>query len=152
MTESFGWIPDAPDAPGDHVGAPHPLMPSLFVWRFPAWVVSWRDGDTAVCRINRGLDDESVRAVRLLGSVYGVQCYEMHDKDPQKKALAILGKARSIELAPPGAPVILLAEARSGDIKPDSFGRLLCQMITADRTNVGDVQLAEGLAVPYEKG
>ena len=132
-------------------GAPHPLMPKLFAWRFPAWIVSWTDGDTAVCRINRGLDDESTRRVRLLGSVEGAQAYELRDKDPQRRALAVLGKARSIELAPPGAPVILLAEARSGDIKPDGFGRLLAQMTNADGVNVGDALLAEGLAVPYAK-
>lgn len=118
-------------------------------WQFPGIMVRIIDGDTAYVRCDLGFYIERLDRFRLLGSQGGVNAYEMHDKDPVKRALALKGAARFNEMAPPGSSVLVVSDKAPAQ---EGFGRWLCQIVTADGQNVGDVLLAEGLAVPYVKG
>ena len=122
------------------------------IWRFPAAILRVIDGDTFEAMVDRGFRDASRKTFRLLGSELGVDAFEMRAADPELRALAILGKARFVELAPAGATVEIVSEKGAAQILPDSFGRWLAQCVNADGVNIGDTLLAEGLAKPYVKG
>lgn len=121
------------------------------IWRFPAVIIRAVDADTFEAMVDRGFRDFSRKTFRLMGSEHGVDAYEMRDPDPGKRALAVLGKARFLELAPVGSTVTIASHKGSNQILPDSFGRWLAEVVTEDGTNVGDALIAEGLAVPYSK-
>ena len=122
------------------------------IWEFPATMLRVVDGDTFEAMIDRGFRDYSRKSFRLLGSAHGVDTYEVRDPDPLKRALAQLGKARFMELAPVGSAIWIVSEKPDAQILPDSFGRWLAQCLNADGVNIGDTLLSEELAIPYVKG
>jgi endonuclease YncB( thermonuclease family) len=109
-------------------------------------VITWIDGDTNDVLVDGGFKIYTKQRFRLLASTGGVDTYELHDKDPAKRLLAQQGKARSIELAPPGS-IVAVRSVKAP--KTDSFGRWLAEIVTTNGQSVGDVLLAEGLAVPW---
>ena len=110
--------------------------PSGFVWTFPAIVVRWIDGDTAICHIkvhpNEGGDLYEVN-VRL----EGINAPEMNTaagQAAQKWAAA---------LVPADTRVTLIARRR------DKYGRFLATMVLPDGSDYSALTIAAGQAVPY---
>lgn len=113
------------------------------MWDYQAKCVRVVDGDTIDAEISVGFYLYTVQRLRLLGSTGGVNAYEMHDKDPAKRALAVRGRDRVAELLPPGTAFAVHTE------KKDEFGRFLGRITLADGRDLGDLLMAEGLAVPF---
>lgn len=113
---------------------------------YRATVIRWVDGDTVDAKVDVGFYLSAALRFRLLGSNGGVDTPELRAKDPAVRQAAMAAKARSLELAPAGGDVRMLTE------KADEFGRWLARITLADGRDLGDVLLAEGLAVRYVRG
>lgn len=109
-------------------------------------IIRWVDGDTMDAQVSLGFYLTATLRFRLLGSKGGVDTPEMNAKDPAVRQAAMAAKARSMELAPASSDVRLLTE------KADEFGRWLARVVLSDGRDLGDVLLAEGLAVRYVRG
>lgn len=119
------------------------------MWEYRATVIRFIDGDTMDALLELGFYAQTTQRLRLLGSVQGVNTPELHAADPAVRERAVRAAARCRELAPAGSAFV--ARTSKGDPR-DGFGRFLAQVILADGRNLGDVLLAEGLAVPYVRG
>lgn len=121
------------------------------MWTYRATCEAWIDGDTLVAVVDLGFYTLRRERLRLMGSAGGVDTPEMNSRNPAERARAQAAKARVLELLPPGTGcTIQTARAAAGDPK-DGFGRFLAQVTLPDGRNLGDVLLAEGLAVPYAR-
>jgi micrococcal nuclease len=101
------------------------------------------DGDTLDCEIDVGFYLRTTQRLRLLAASGPVDAYEMHDKDINKRVLALLGRNRVAQLLPPSTQFSLHTE------KTNEFGRFLGRITLMDGRDLGDLLLAEGLAVPF---
>lgn len=119
-------------------------MQAMYDYR--ATVIRWVDGDTVDAKVDVGFYLSATLRFRLLGSTGGVDTPELRAKDPAMRLVAQRAHMRSLELAPVGGDVRMLTE------KADEFGRWLARIILADGRDLGDVLLAEGLAVRYVRG
>lgn len=107
--------------------------PSSLFPVYRATVTKIVDGDTFDARLSLGLGVYKDERIRVLG----INTPERQD-----------GKAateRTKQLLPIGSTIGLATQAD----KRDSFGRLLACVGNAQYTNIGDVLLKEGLAVPF---
>lgn len=114
------------------------------MWEYKATVIRWVDGDTLDATIDLGFFTYTTQRLRLLASAYGVNTPELHSA---QRVAAIAAQNRVNELAPAGS--MFTARTLKGD-PHDSFGRYLSQVVLADGRNVGDVLIAEGLAVMWK--
>jgi micrococcal nuclease len=118
------------------------------MYTYRARVVRVIDGDTVVLDIDLGFDIHHIKSCRL----YGINAYELRDKDPEKKRLATFGKVALTEMLP---PVVII---ESKDL--DKYGRPLVEIhLTDDMERLLDPtsslstanleMLHRRLAVPY---
>jgi micrococcal nuclease len=122
------------------------------LWRYRATLLGWVDGDTFSAELALGFMMTTTQRLRLIGSAVGVDTPEMHSQDPRERAAAKAAKQRVEGLLPAGSPCYVITR-KPGPGEPDGgFGRYLAQLILPDGCNVGDLLLAEGLAVPYRRG
>lgn len=85
-------------------GAPPPAVPVPF-W-YNAEILEWHDGDTVLCRVDRGVRDYSMWSIRLAG------CALRELDDPGgPEALEEVNRR-----LPPGSKVVL------STLKPDKYG------------------------------
>jgi micrococcal nuclease len=117
------------------------------MWEYKATVIRWVDGDTLDATIDLGFYITMSQRLRLLASTGGVNTPEMHSKLATERALAIEALTRVDQLAPPGT---LFTARTLKEATHDSFGRFLSQVVLFDGRSVGDVLLAEGLAVVWK--
>jgi micrococcal nuclease len=105
------------------------------------------DGDTITCDIDLGFDiwKKNVK-IRILG----IDTPEMNSNVALVKAKAIKARDRVFSLLPVGAKILLKTE--KSDPNDKYGGRYLAAVITADNVSVGDLLIAEGLALPYDGG
>lgn len=109
-----------------------------FVWRFPATVVRWVDGDTVVAHV--ALSPKLVQHeehVRL----DGVNAPELNASAADVRANAARAKALVSEVAPPGSVVTVEVQ------RVEKYGRLLGRVVLADGRDVGGLLVEAGLAV-----
>lgn len=121
------------------------------LWTYRAVIDRWIDGDTVDVNVDLGFYTWRKERLRLLGSLVGIDAFELRSRVPGERELAVIGLERARQLAPEGTLVIITTHRRSNGDPRDGFGRFLAQ-ITANGTNVGDTLLAEGLAEPYQRG
>jgi micrococcal nuclease len=102
-------------------------------------VVSVADGDTVTVRLDAG----STRSVRLL-AIDSPEKYSTRYGSPKEcgslAASAFMGRFL-------GARIVLLADA--GQDESDRYGRLLRYVELADGRDLGAIEVARGLAMPY---
>lgn len=122
------------------------------LWHYRATMVRVVDGDTFDAEVQLGFYTYRLERFRLLGSSEGIDAPEMNDKDPAVRAQAVAAKNRVAELLPVDAEFFIVTDKPGPHDPRDGFGRFLSQAILPDQTNVGDLLLAEGLAVPYVRG
>jgi micrococcal nuclease len=103
----------------------------------PATIVRWKDGDTVVIMVDQDYENFAKKVHRLLWI------------NTPERALGKAATARVNALAPPGTKVVVRSYKTEGD--PDSFGRYLAEVFVGD-TNLNQLLLAEGLAVPFMEG
>jgi endonuclease YncB( thermonuclease family) len=112
-----------------------PPVPAPFY--FNAWVLEWHDGDTLICKVDRGVRDYSTWNVRTLGYA----CLELSEPG------GIDTRDELIRRWPVGSPVVLAT------VKPDKYGgRLLARVTVLDSKaprDLADVLVAEGWALPW---
>lgn len=96
------------------------------------------DGDTIDCLIDFGFNSYGYHAVRLLD----IDTPEINRAASKAAGIAALDYVR--HLVPVGARVLLYTKP-----DPDSFGRYLARMITADGLDVAHELLAAGHAVGW---
>lgn len=118
------------------------------MWEYQAVVDDHHDGDTLTVSADLGFYCFMQLRVRLVGSKEGVQAPELHAKSNDVRAAAQKALNRLRDLAPVNSLVHIRTEKLHGD---QSFNRWLAQVTTPSGENVGDVLLAEGLAVPYKR-
>lgn len=107
------------------------------------------DGDTVDLFINLGFDITFKQRIRL----YGINAYELTDKDPAKRQLAVKGKEYVISKLPPDKAVMLMTIKD----EQEKYGRYLgiIYYLSADDGgggawhNLNDELVAQGYAVPY---
>jgi endonuclease YncB( thermonuclease family) len=105
-----------------------------FVWRFPAIIADWYDGDT--CHVHRGawpgiaIHGEHVR-------VEGLNAPEIRD------AGGPASRDHAAALAPVGTLVTLTCT------KQDKYGRLLARIVLPDGSDFSERMIADGFAVRY---
>jgi len=122
-----------------------PPVPAPFY--FNAWVDEWTDGDTVVCRVDRGDRDYSSWNVRVLGA----SC-----RETPKPRFGVKGEPGGLECQaevtrrwPPGTPLVLAT------LKPDKYGsRKLARVIAHDpllgvSVDVAEVLIAEQWAAHW---
>ena len=104
---------------------------------YRATVLRVIDSDTVEIEIDLGFYGFYIywrTRVRLLSSHGGVDTPELHSVKPIERALAKTAMARTEELLPFGAEVLIKTQLD----KKDSFGRVLAQIINMNGENVGD--------------
>jgi endonuclease YncB( thermonuclease family) len=110
--------------------------PRGFVWSFPAQIVSWHDGDTAICHIkvhpNEGGDLYEVNV-----RIQGINAPELNT------AAGIGARNFASALAPGGTDVTLVCTKR------EKYGRFLARMVLPDGSDFGEAMMRDGQAVPY---
>lgn len=105
-------------------------------WNVPGIVVAVHDGDTVTLDIDLGWFLTSRQHIRIA-----------HINAPELNTAAGKVSARRAQaLLPPGTAVELLSTGL------DKYGRSLGVITLPDGRSLGDIMLAEGLAVPYEGG
>jgi endonuclease YncB( thermonuclease family) len=113
-----------------------PPVPAPFF--FNAWVDEWHDGDTVICKVDRGDRDYSTWSVRVLGS----SCNELDEPGGPE------AQAEVTRRWPPGTPLVLAT------LKPDKYGgRHLARVVVAHPIR-GSVDVAtelveDGWAMPW---
>lgn len=112
---------------------------SLYTYR--ARVLRAVDGDTLELDVDYGFSLRQTHTIRLLASRSGFDAYELRDRDPVKRALAVQGWKRVAELAPVGSTVLI----RTQQDRVDGFRRYLASVELPDGRDLGDTLLAEGL-------
>lgn len=121
------------------------------MWEYRATIERVVDGDTFDATLDLGFYTWRHERLRLLGSFCGVNTPEMHAADPAVRARANAAKTRVLDLMPMGSVVTVRTHRQEAGDPKDGFGRFLAEVILKDGTNLGDLLLAEGLAVPYER-
>lgn len=110
------------------------VIPSGFVYNFPAIIDAWHDGDT--CYVHRGI----CPGVQMHGEHVRVQGINA----PELSASGGYGSLNhAAELAPTGTLVTLTCS------KQDKYGRLLAKITLPDGSDFGDHMIADGQAAPY---
>lgn len=104
------------------------------MYQYKAKVERVIDGDTAVLDIDLGFNIHHISSCRL----YGINAYELKDKDPEKKAKAREGKKLLETLLPAGGEIVVTS------MQLDKYGRPLVVI-----EGVNDRLVQEGLAVVY---
>jgi endonuclease YncB( thermonuclease family) len=110
------------------------LAGTPFIFRFPAVIDVWHDGDT--CYVHRGawpalsIHGEHVR-------VQGINAPEL------STAGGPASRDYANSLAPPGTLVTLVATT------VDKYGRFLARVILPSGADIGDLMIAAGQAIPY---
>jgi endonuclease YncB( thermonuclease family) len=112
-------------------------LPSVPVpFQFNAWVDEWTDGDTVVCRVDRGDRDYSTWNVRVLGA----SC-----RETPKPRFGIKGEPGGLECQaevtrrwPPGTALTLAT------VKPDKYGGRHLGLVVAAGPD-GPVNVADEL-------
>ena len=118
------------------------------MYTYRARVVRVIDGDTVVLDIDLGFDIHHIKSCRL----YGINAYELKDKDPEKKRLAYAGKNALDEILPD--------EVIIESMELDKYGRPLViiylfndteKLMDPDerRVTANNEMLHRRLAVPY---
>lgn len=109
------------------------IGPIGFIYQFPAVIVEWYDGDTAV--VHRGAEPgRSVHAERV--RIQGISAPEL------RAAGGAAARDHAATLAPPGSLVTLICT------DTEKYGRLLAKMILLDGSHFGDKMVLDGFAVP----
>lgn len=119
------------------------------MWEYRAIIGRWLDADTVDVVADLGFHVHMNLRVRLIGSAMALDGYELHGGTAETRALAQQGFARAHGLAAPGS---LATIKTAKDTPSGGFDRWLAQVINAEGVNVGDILLAEGLAVEYRRG
>ena len=119
------------------------------MWEYRARVVKWVDGDTLDVIADLGFRVHMDLRLRLISSTVGIQCAEMHDKDPARRALALRALDYSATMAPVNSRVTIRTKKEKAEV---TFDRYLAEVITSKNDNVGNMLLALNLAVPYHRG
>lgn len=110
--------------------------PHGFVWTFPAQIVSWHDGDTAICHIKVHPNEG--------GDLYEVNVRIKGINAPELNTAEGVGARRWADtLAPAGTPVTLICTKR------EKYGRFLAAMVLPGGDDFGLLMIREGFAVPY---
>lgn len=118
------------------------------MYTYRARVVRVIDGDTVVLDIDLGFDIHHIKSCRL----YGINAYELKDKDQEKRRLAIIGKTTLTAMLPP--------EVIIESMELDKYGRPLVIIYLFDdmerlmdpderRVTANNEMLHRRLAVPY---
>lgn len=100
------------------------------------------DGDTLRMHVDLGFSvwrDE--RRMRLSG----INAPELHSHDPAQRDKAKQARDRVYQLLPPGD----VCTVRTQKDEREKFGGYLAEVILGDGTNLNELMLREGLAVPY---
>lgn len=127
------------------------VLPSFTFW-YNATVLEVTDGDTATFEIDLGFQirfkSEKIR-------FYGINAYELTDKDPQKRQLAQLGKQYVIDAIGKndGGQLEHKVIINTFKDKLDKYGRFLATVYyydpeTKEWKNLNAELLEKGLAVP----
>jgi micrococcal nuclease len=116
-------------------------------YRYVGRVLRVIDGDTIDVEIDLGFSIRLQQRVRVLGSLGGIDTAELNAVDPGLRALAQAAKVRAVSLCPVGS----LVKLRTEQDKMDGFKRYLAEVILADNRSLGNILLAEGLAVTWGK-
>jgi len=118
------------------------------MYTYRARVVRVIDGDTVVLDIDLGFDIHHVKSCRL----YGINAYELRDKDPERRRLAAFGKTTLAAMLPPwviieskeldkyGRPLVVIHLT-------DDMDRLMDPVSVLSTANLE--MLHQRLAVPY---
>lgn len=122
------------------------------MWEYRATIENVVDGDTFDATLDLGFYTYRRERLRLLGSTCGVDTPELNDHDPAVRAQANAARTRVLDLMPMGSAVIVRTQRRAQGDPRDGFGRFLAEVLLPDGTNLGDLLLTEGLAVPYHRG
>ena len=109
------------------------------MYTYRAKVVRVIDGDTVVLDIDLGFDIHHVKSCRL----YGINAYELRDKDPVKRGLANDGKNYLTS--------ILVGDVTIESKELDKYGRPLVIIWDnpSDTRSVNQRMVQNGLAVSY---
>ena len=117
------------------------VVPSGFVWAFPARIDRWVDGDSAVVHVRRAPTEEW-QGVEV--RVDGINAIEISAQFGREALNAM------IDRAPSGTQVMLYERKR------EKYGRELARIVLADGTDLGGWLLTQKasdgmtpLAVPY---
>lgn len=115
---------------------PLPTIPAPFVYN--AQVIDWHDGDTVLCRVDRGDRDYSTWSVRL----WNTATRELSDPGGPE------AQAEVTRRWPPGTALILLTA------KPDKYGtrklaRVVAQEPDGSSVDVSVALIASGWALPW---
>jgi micrococcal nuclease len=125
---------------------------TMQLWTYRATIDRWIDGDTVDVIVDLGFYVLHRARLRLLGSEAGVDAPELNSRDPAERDRARQAVSRAATLAPVGSSVVVQTQRAAAGDPRDGFRRFLARVVLADGTDVGDVLLAEGLAVPYARG
>lgn len=105
-----------------------------FVFKFPAVILAWHDGDTPIVDVRLSPTIElHAQHVR----VQGINAPELHSEGGSD------ARSYAMQLAPPGAAVTLTSRS------PDKYGRLLATVTLADGRDFGALMIDAGHAVAY---
>lgn len=109
------------------------------MYTYRARVVRVIDGDTVVLDIDLGFDIHHIKSCRL----YGINAYELRDKDPEKRALANDGKTHLEKR--------LIGDVTIESMELDKYGRPLVIIWDNpdDKRSVNYWMIHHGLAVSY---
>lgn len=114
-----------------------PPVPVPFL--FNAWIVEWHDGDTVLCRVDRGDRDYSMWSVRILGSA----AREL------KAPGGVEVRDECTRRWPPGTPVVLAT------VKPDKWrdrkdARLFAATRHGGTEEIAAALIADHWAAPWD--
>lgn len=111
-----------------------------------ATVVKVIDGDTIDFDVDLGFyRNRTEIRVRLIAVSGGVDAYELSDKDPRARSLAIAGRDYVRHVCPIGSTVRI----ETIQYKHDGFKRYLARVETETIPDLGSELISAGLAVPW---
>lgn len=114
--------------------------------RFPAYAKRIIDGDTIEIAFYEGYSCDNTRTVVKENiRLAHINAPEIHTKDAQEKERALRSKDALSALVSGKNLMVTFT-------KREKFGRPLCEISTAECTDVNRVMIQSGHAVPYEGG
>ena len=113
------------------------------MYEYKAVVVKVIDGDTVDVDIDLGFN---VWLKKQRIRLYGIDTPESRTRDKVEKMFGNLAKAKVLDFCPIGSNIVLQTKT---DGSRGKYGRILCELVTLDGTNVNTFLVENNYAVTY---